>query len=152
MSRARARHEYLDRDEYEAWNGLLTLTRSVLLRLDEALRADAGLSVTEFDVLITLYNAPGRKLGMGELATGVLLSNSGLTHLVTRMEREGLLSRENDAADRRKFFTVLTAAGSERLRVARRAHNAVLRDTLLPRLDAADRRVLADLGRRLASD
>jgi DNA-binding MarR family transcriptional regulator len=149
MAAARARHEFLARDEYEAWNGLLTLTQSVLRRLDDALRAEVGLSVTEFDVLITLFNANDRQLGMSDLAASVRLSPSGLTHLVTRMERDGLLARQGDPADRRKFFTRLTDAGAERLRLARRTHNAVLRQVLLPHLDAADRAQLGALGRRL---
>jgi DNA-binding MarR family transcriptional regulator len=143
------RHEFLDADEYGAWNGLLTVAQSVLRELDQALRADNGLSVTEFDVLITLFNAPRRRLGMAELAARVMLSPSGLTHLVTRMERDGLVSREVDASDRRKFHSVLTPAGGERLRSARRTHNAVLRAVLLPYLNAADRALLSDLGQRL---
>lgn len=144
-------HEFLERDEYEAWNALLLVTQSVLRRLDDALRAEVGLSVTEFDVLITVFNAPERRVGMTTLAGSVKLSPSGLTHLVTRMERDGLLAREGDPVDRRKFFTVLTALGDERLRAARRTHNRVLRDALLPHLDASGRRSLAALGRRLGT-
>ena len=150
MATARGRrHAFLDPDEYGAWNGLLFVAQRVLRELDQALRADDGLSVIEFDVLITLFNAPRRRLGMSELAARVMLSPSGLTHLVTRMERDGLLTREVDTVDRRKFYSVLSDAGSERLRSARRTHNAVLRTLLLPQLDAADRALLTDLGRRM---
>jgi DNA-binding MarR family transcriptional regulator len=144
-------HEFLDVDEYEAWNGLLTLTQAVLRDIDQALRTECGLSVTEFDVLITLFNADERRLGMSALASSVLLSPSGLTHLVTRMERDGLLTRTADPTDRRKFYTALTKAGDSKLREARRTHNAVLRRVLLPHLDETDRRVLAGIGRRRAS-
>jgi len=147
-ARAR-RQEFLDRDEYESWNALLAVTKAVLRDLDASLGAEVGLSVTEFDVLITLFNAPDRKLGMSELASKVMLSPSGLTHLVTRMERDGLLARQEDPSDRRKFFTVLTPTGGERLRLARSTHNRVLRETLLPHLHPQDRRTLAQLGRRL---
>ncbi len=150
MSDARgSRHEFLGRDEYESWNALLAVTKAVLRELDASLRAEAGLSVTEFDVLITLFNAPERKLGMSDLANRVMLSPSGLTHLVTRMERDHLLAREEDPTDRRKFFTVLTPTGDERLRGARSTHNQVLRRTLLPHLRGQERRALAELGRRL---
>jgi DNA-binding MarR family transcriptional regulator len=150
VSDARAnRHEFLDRDEFEAWNALLDVTKAVLRELDESLRAATNLSVTEFDVLITLFNAPDRKLGMTELASRAMLSPSGLTHLVTRMERDGLLERQEDPMDGRKSFTVLTTIGDERLRVARTTHNRVLRQLLLPHLHAGDRRTLARLGRRL---
>lgn len=149
MGRARGQeHEFLEPDEYGAWNALLTLTQSVLRDLDTALRNDAGLSVSEFDVLITLYNAPDRQLGMTALAESVMLSPSGLTHLVTRMERDGLLKREVDASDRRKFYAVLTAKGDAKLAAARRTHNETLRQVLLPRLTATDRRALVALGGR----
>jgi DNA-binding MarR family transcriptional regulator len=152
MSRARGSgHELLERSEYEAWNSMLVVTQAVLRELDAALRAEAGLSVTEFDVLITLWNAPERRLGMTDLAERVLLSPSGLTHLVTRMERDGLVVREGDPEDGRKFRTVLTDAGEDRLRAARRTHNAVLRSVLLGHLGPKDRRALADIGRRLAT-
>ena len=150
MSRARgAQHEFLDRDEYESWNALRGVTKAVLRELDASLRGRAGLSVTEFDVLITLYNAADRRLGMSELANKVMLSPSGLTHLVTRMERDRLLARHEDPSARRKFFTALTRAGDDRLRVARAAHNEVLRQILTPHLGAQDRRTLARLGHRL---
>jgi DNA-binding MarR family transcriptional regulator len=147
-ARAR-RHEFLDREEYESWNALLVATKAVLRELDASLRAEVELSVTEFDVLITLFNAPDHKLGMSALASTVMLSPSGLTHLVTRMERDGLLAREEDPSDRRKFFTVLTPTGGDRLSVARSTHNKVLRQTLLPHLRPQDRRTLARLGGRL---
>lgn len=147
MGRARGReHEFLEADEYSAWNALLTVTQSVLRDLDAALRTDMGISVSEFDVLITLYNAPDRRLGMTALATRVMLSPSGLTHLVTRMERDGLLAREVDAADRRKFYAVLTDRGDATLAAARRTHNEVLRRVLLPRLSPAQRRSLTAIG------
>lgn len=150
MSDARGnQHQFLDRDEYESWNALLAVTKAVLRELDTSLGAEAGLSVTEFDVLITLFNAPDRKLGMSDLASKVMLSPSGLTHLVTRMERDRLLARQEDPSDRRKFFTVLTPTGDEQLRVARATHDKVLRQTLLPHLQPQDRRTLARLGRRL---
>ena len=150
MARARDPvHEFLEPEEYGAWNALLTLTQTTLRELDEALREQAGLSVSEFDVLITLFNAPDRRLGMTALARQAMLSPSGLTHLVTRMERDGLLTREVDADDRRKFYTTLTDAGEAKLATARRTHNETLRRTMLPHLSARDRRALQELGQRL---
>ena len=109
--RARGKPEYLRRDEFDAWHGTLVATARVLRALDDGLRAQQGISVAEFDVLITLANAPHRRLRMSELARSVALSPAGLTHLVTRLERERLVAREVDASDRRGFHTVLTDAG-----------------------------------------
>ena len=103
--------EFLEPDEWQSMNALLLLNRRVLSDLDAALRREHGLAVTEFDVLITLFNAEGERIGMSALADRVLLSPAGMTHLITRLERDGLVQREPDPRDRRKFYAVLTAAG-----------------------------------------
>ena len=55
-------HEFLDREEWESWGALMMLHRTVVQALDTELRRQHGLAVTEFDVLITLFNAPGQRL------------------------------------------------------------------------------------------
>src|SRR5689334_21509913 len=104
-------HEVLEPEEWESWNALLMLNRTVLRDLDTELRHEHGLTVREFDVLITLYYAPSRRLGMSALADRAMLSPAGTTHLVIRLERDGLVRREADSEDRRKWFTVLTDDG-----------------------------------------
>src|SRR5436305_6366068 len=135
-------HEFLDREEWESWGALMMLNRTVVQALDAELRRSHGFAVTEFDVLITLCNAPDQRLGMSALAERVLLSPAGTTHLVTRLERDGLVRREVDPTDRRKWFTVLTDAGDQALRDARQTHNAVLRRTILAAVTPAERRTL----------
>ena len=102
-----------------------------------------GISIREFDVLITLFNAPDDRLRMAELADRVVLTPSGLTHLVGRLERQGLVSRVVDPADRRSFFAALTDDGRRRLRESRPTHNEVIRSLLTRRLSAEQ---LAELG------
>jgi len=143
-------HEFLEPDEWESWNALLMLNRSVLQDLDTELRREHRLAVTEFDVLITLFNAPGRRLRMSALANRVMLSPAGTTHLVTRLERDGLVRREVDPTDRRKWFTVLTDEGDQALRAARHTHNDVLRRSILAVTSPAERRALQRLWRRLS--
>jgi DNA-binding MarR family transcriptional regulator len=87
---------------------------------------------------------------MSALAERVLLSPAGTTHLVTRLERDGLVRREVDPTDRRKWFTVLTDAGDEALRDARQTHNTVLRRTILAALTPAERRTLQRVWKRLS--
>ena len=127
------------------------LHRSVLQELDARLRGDHRLAVTEFEVLITLFNAPDHRLGMSQLAERVLLSPAGITHLVTRLERDGLVRREVDPADRRKWFTVLTDRGDTALKRARPTHNDALRRTLFAATTPTDRRTLRRIWRRLAA-
>ncbi len=143
-------HEFLESDEWESVNALLMLSRVVLSGLDDQLRQQHGLAVTEFDVLIALLNAPESRLRMSDLAGRVLLSPAGMTHLVTRLERDGLVRREVDPDDGRKWFAVLTDRGDATLRIARHTHDAVLRQTFLAVTTPADRRTLQRLWRRLA--
>lgn len=144
-------HEFMEPEDWESWAALLMLHRTVLQDLDAELRQQHKLAVSEFDVLITLFNAPDNRLGMSALAREAMLSPAGITHLVTRLERDGLVKREVDPADRRKWFTVLTGRGDRALRDARRTHNAVLRRTFLAATSAADREMLRQLWRRLSS-
>ena len=143
-------HELLEPDEWESWNALLMLNRSVLQDLDAELRRQHRLAVTEFDVLITLFNAPQGRLRMSALGDRVMLSPAGTTHVVTRLERDGLVRREVDATDRRKWFTILTDEGEEALRAARRTHNDVLRRSILAVTTPAERRTLRHLWRRMS--
>jgi DNA-binding MarR family transcriptional regulator len=143
-------HEFLEPEEWQSVNALLMLNRIVQTGLDTELRQAHGLAVTEFDVLITLFNAPDSRLRMTALADRVLLSPAGLTHLVTRLERDGLVRREVDPNDGRKWFAVLTDNGDATLRTARHTHNAVLRKTFLANTSPTERRSLQRIWSRLA--
>ena len=117
--------------------------------LDEALIVEHGISVKEFDVLITLFNTPRGRLRMTELADRVLLTPSGVTHLVTRLERDGLVTRIVDEHDRRSYFASLTTPGRRKLRSARPTHNEVIRAQLTRRLAGTQLRTLGDLWERI---
>ena len=143
MSSKSRGHEFLTDPEFHAWHGCLQLTNIVLRETDAALQAAHGISIKEFDVLITLFNAPEGRLRMTELAGRVVLSPSGVTHLVTRLERDGLVSRVVADDDRRSFFAALTREGFRRLRESRPTHNRVIRAHLTRKLTAAQ---LAELG------
>lgn len=143
-------NEFLQPHEWQSWNALLMLNRLVLNKLDTELRRAHQLAVTEFDVLITLFNAPQRRLGMSALADRAMLSPAGMSHLVTRLERDGLVRREVDPTDGRKWFTVLTDRGDQTLRAARRTHNEVLRQTIVAVTSPAERRTLQRIWLRLS--
>ncbi|HKF90654.1 MAG TPA: MarR family transcriptional regulator, partial [Acidimicrobiia bacterium] len=83
--------------------------------------AEQGLPITFFDVLIQLSQAGGR-LRMSELADAVLLSRSGVTRLVDRMVRAGLVRREACPTDRRSMYAALTTMGKRALARARPVH------------------------------
>lgn len=151
MAESRSPHEFLEPEEWQSWGALMMLHRSVLQELDAQLRLHHDLAVTEFEVLITLFNAPEQRLRMSQLAERVLLSPAGTTHLVTRLERDRLVRREVDPADGRKWFAVLTDEGDSALRAARPTHNDVLRRTLMAATSPADRRGLRRIWHRLST-
>jgi DNA-binding MarR family transcriptional regulator len=139
-------------DELFAWQGMLTLYSRVIRDLDQDLLASHQLSVREFDVLITLFNAPDRRLRMTELAQRVMLSPSGLTRLVERLERAHLVERQNDSTDARSFRAVLTDQGLQRLDEARTTHNAVIRGHFTDRLSVEELRELGAIWGKMLPD
>lgn len=77
--------------------------------------AEAGLSDVDFETLIRLARSPGEGLRMSDLAAQTNLSTSGITRVIDRLEREGLVTREACATDRRAFYPRITEAGRARL-------------------------------------
>jgi MarR family 2-MHQ and catechol resistance regulon transcriptional repressor len=74
-----------------------------------------GLSTVEFEVLARLARSPGNQLRMTDLAAQTSLSTSGVTRVVDRMERDGLINRRACPSDRRSSYAVITQAGLTRL-------------------------------------
>jgi DNA-binding MarR family transcriptional regulator len=107
-----------------AWRTFLRAHASVLRKLERDLVNETGMPLGWYDVLIQLAEAPERRLRMAELADKVLLSRSGLTRLVDRLQAEGLVTREPYPGDARGLYTVLTQAGFEKLRAAAPTHLA----------------------------
>ena len=111
-----------------------TLTKA----LDAELEAEHGLPLSSYEVLLHLDDADGQRMRMSDLAATVILSRSGLTRLVDRLEREGLIARESCPSDARGSFATLTAAG--RAQARRRARDAPRRRPLaVPRRTSATR-------------
>jgi DNA-binding MarR family transcriptional regulator len=139
-------------DELAAWHGLLSTHARVTRELDRRLAAEHGVSVAEFDVLITLFNGDRAGTRMTDLARSVMFSPAGLSHLVTRMERDRLVARRVDPADRRSIRVRLTPAGRALLAQARRTHNDVIRAEFTAPLGADNLRRLATAWAALPAD
>jgi len=89
--------------------------------LDAELRADRGLTLRWYDVLVHLEDAHDG-LRMSKLADRILQSKSGLTRVIDQMEEQGLVRRERPPGDRRVVLVFLTPTGLEALHAARRVH------------------------------
>jgi DNA-binding MarR family transcriptional regulator len=102
--------------QLRAWRAFLEAHARTTERLERELRDEHGMPLAWYDVLVHLHEADGHRLRMQELAGEVLLSKSGLSRLVDRMERAGLVRRAACADDRRGTFAELTDEGREALR------------------------------------
>ena len=109
-------------DPIEVWAGLLRYHAAVIDALEAELEAETGLPLTWYDVLLQLDHAPGGRLRMQDLASAVVLSKSGLTRLVDRMEQAGLVERETCPSDRRGTFAAITPQGRRRFVAAAPSH------------------------------
>ncbi|HEX5823276.1 MAG TPA: MarR family winged helix-turn-helix transcriptional regulator [Candidatus Limnocylindrales bacterium] len=121
-----------------AWRTFLQAHARITRRLDEELQAAHGISLAEYDALLQIADAPGHRVRMNVLANRVLLSRSGITRLVDRLEAAGSVERIACNTDARGQEAVLTAAGLDRLRTAADTHLDGVRRYFLERFDAAD--------------
>jgi DNA-binding MarR family transcriptional regulator len=140
----------LSERELRAWRGMLRVHASLTKALDAQLEAEHGLPLSSYEVLLFLAEAPGQRMRMSELAESILLSRSGLTRLVDRLERDGLLCRETCSQDARGAFAKLTAAGAEKLSAARATHLAGVRALFLAHLEEEEQELLGELWARMS--
>ena len=117
--------------ELDAWRGLLRVHAAVLKALDAELEATHGLSLISYEVLVHLSEAPERRMRMCDLADRVMLSRSGMSRLVDRLQRDGLLCRAACANDARGAFACVTPDGLSLLERARPTHVAGIRRRFL---------------------
>ncbi|MFF4649156.1 MarR family winged helix-turn-helix transcriptional regulator [Streptomyces sp. NPDC001380] len=147
---------WLDADEMRAWEAFLSVGALLDRRIEQQLKAEAGLSHPQYEILVRLERAPGGELRMTELADAVLTSKSSLTYQVTRLEKAGLVRRRSCPTDVRGVHAVLTEDGRRTLRAAAPGHVALVRRLLVDRLTREQLAVLADglgaVGRLLRED
>jgi len=136
--------------ELAAWHGLLQVHAHVLRQLDLQMRAAHGLTLSQSEVLIFLDDAPDQRVRMAQLAKGVLLSSSGGTRLVERLETLGYVIRRAAADDRRGLFAELTDAGRHVVMAVRATYRQGVRATFLDRLRAADQVALSVISTRVS--
>lgn len=141
----------LSPEELAAWQGFLRAHARLSRVLDADLERSHGLSGNDYDVLIQLGLARGRRLRVTTLAEQVLMSPSGLSRLVDGLERLGLVARERREDDARSFDIVLKPAGRARLKAANRTHLERVREMFLDRLSDAQLQQLRDVWAALDS-
>jgi DNA-binding MarR family transcriptional regulator len=121
-----------------AWSGLVRAHERLMHELDGELQRTHDISLAEFDVLLQLSEAPERRMRMADLADAVLLTRSGVSRLVDRLESRGLVERSRCPSDARGLNASLTDAGSALLAEAAVTHLAGVRTRLIDRLAPED--------------
>jgi DNA-binding MarR family transcriptional regulator len=122
----------------DAWGCLLRLQSQVAARIEEDMREQGETSLTWYDVLLALENAPENRLRMGEIANRIVLSRSALTRSVDKLEAEGYLRRERCGHDERGAYAVLTKKGQRALAEARPVYWAGIKKYFAGNLTHAD--------------
>lgn len=135
---------HLDQLELEAWQALLHAHAALLGLLDSELWEEHGVTLADYDVLVRLAKAPGRRLRMTELAQRVMLPPSSLTRAVDRLVKDGLVARERSSHDNRVVHAALTDAGRTRVRRAARTHLRGIREHFSRRLSDEQLHVIAE--------
>jgi DNA-binding MarR family transcriptional regulator len=134
---------------FDAWHALIVVNARLMNELDQELREEHDFTLGDFDVLVQLANAPGQRLRMCDLAEAVLLSPSGLSRRVDRLERVGLVTRERGEADGRNVEAGLTTAGKRLFRRLRETHRAGIEQRFIDRFSPQELATLSRLLGRL---
>ena len=131
-----------------AWVRFLRAHAALTRELSARLEALHELTLSDFDVLVQLYYAEGRRMRRIDLARSVLLTASGITRLLDGLESSGLVAKERCDSDARVTYAVLTRSGVKKIEDARDSHLADIEELFGSRFSRDEREQLAEfLGR-----
>jgi DNA-binding MarR family transcriptional regulator len=130
---------------------MLEVHATVTRRLDAEMQAEHGLSLSAYEVLMFLADAPEHRMRMSDIAERALLSRSGCTRLVDRLGALGYVARRAANTDGRGLYAELTAAGLQTIHAARATHRDGVRRFFLDRLTVTDQIALGDIWQRFRS-
>ncbi|GAA0319565.1 MarR family transcriptional regulator [Actinoallomurus spadix] len=125
---------WLDDEEQRAWRAFIRMHGRLSARLNRQLQADSGLSLADYEVLVQLTDAPDGRLRPFELQRGLQWEQSRLSHHLTRMQRRGLVAREECDEDGRGAVVALTDAGRRAIVAAAPGHVDTVRRLFLDEL------------------
>ena len=141
---------WLTAEQQRWWRAYLLGTAALQDALNRQLDADAEISLSEYEILVRLSEAPRRTVRMSELAASVMHSRSRLTHTVSRMERRGLVERRACEDDGRGNNCALTPAGYELLDRTAPGHVGAVRTHLVDLLTDEEFAILGRVMERIA--
>jgi DNA-binding MarR family transcriptional regulator len=129
---------WLSDAEQRAWRNWLAVATELPVALHRQLQGEFDLSLQDFDVLVQLSEAEGQRLRASDLAQSLQWERSRLSHHIKRMEKRGLITREECADDGRGAFVVLADPGREAVERAAPSHVATVRRIVFGALTAAE--------------
>ncbi|MBV8539400.1 MAG: MarR family transcriptional regulator [Pseudonocardiales bacterium] len=142
---------WLNADELRAWRAYVLGKTLLDVQLNRDLQEEHQLALADYELLVRLSEAPGGQVRMSTLAGQVASSKSRISHQIGRMEKAGLVRREEYPGDRRGVLAVLTSLGQEVLTSAAPTHVRGVRDNLIDLLSEQERVLLAEVFERVMS-
>lgn len=128
--------------DWDLWRTMRSMNEQLSRELDRQLQRDAGISQADYRILITLFDAPDRRMRTGELGDLVAWEKSRVSHQVSRMEARGLVERVVCESDGRGTWVTLTNDGKRALLGAMREHATAIRQLFLDELRDDEKQVV----------
>lgn len=151
-SAAAGEPRWLTDEEQRVWRAYVDATTLLEDHLDRQLQRDAGMPHVYYGLLVTLAEAPRRRLRMTELAKDAKITRSRLSHAVARLEKNGWVRREDCPSDKRGQFAVLTDEGVDVLRRHAPGHVNAVRQAVFDRLTPEQQKSLGEIMGIVAED
>jgi DNA-binding MarR family transcriptional regulator len=135
--------------EQNAWGGFLSAYAKMNRIIEDDLQAHSRLTHVEFEVLLRLTWNENHRMRIQDLAAQSLLTRSGVSRVVERLEKAGLVTREEAPEDRRGAYAILTEAGAERFRIASQKHGECVRENFLNKFSEDELKMMGEFWKRL---
>lgn len=136
--------DWLKDDEQRTWRSVLRMHAQLTAALAQALKTDSGMSISDYEVLAILSEAPDRVLQARELRCELQWEKSRLAHRIRRMEQRGYVRRDASTDDRRAPLVCLTETGLAAIRAAAPTHVARVRELFFAALTPAQTRAMRE--------
>ena len=135
--------------EREAWGGFLSAYAFIYRIVEEDLQSHSQITHVEFEILLRLSWAENQRMRIQDLAAQSLLTRSGVSRAISRLEEAGLVAREEATEDRRGAYTVLTKEGAKRFQNAMQPHVAFVKENFLNLFSEPELKQMAKFWKRL---
>lgn len=149
MPRSTTAVPWLSEREEAAWRGFLSLARGLERAVDRQLQRDSELSGSEYEVLVPLSESPDGTMASRELLRLLGWERSRLSHLLSRMEKRGMVCRKPSPRDARGLLVELTEHGRRMIVAAAPAHLAMVREAFIDRLSPEEMQTLVRVTRKV---